>query len=295
MFSACGPDRRSRERASSRSTSPAFRSRKCRSARGGRRARRRTAPRNESCVIGPPAEPGDDGVQLGRRSRAAPARTSVAPRCRRRRARTPSRARPPAGAPASAVAHLVERERAGTHVSASAPIADARRRAARRPPPRSCRAPSRARRRSSPRRRSGRAGRARRTRGRTPCAKSAAICGITSRAWSCLACIRYLDLGERLRPDHRADRHRLGRIEQLARLERRQERVDLLLVGHVDLLDGVGEDEAVHAHHHRQPTAPRPAGTPGRAGRAASWLVRRTAGSSRSRAGTSRRCGRSRC
>ena len=53
-------------------------------------------------------------------------------------------------------------------------------------------------------------------------------------------------------PDHRADRHRVVGVEHLARLERRQEGVDLLLVGHVDPLEGVGEDEAVHAHHHRQ-------------------------------------------
>ena len=42
-------------------------------------------------------------------------------------------------------------------------------------------------------------------------------------------------------------------------------------------------------------TAPRRAGRPGCAGRAASWLSRRRAGSSRSRAGSSSRCGRSRC
>jgi hypothetical protein len=35
-------------------------------------------------------------------------------------------------------------------------------------------------------------------------------------------------------------------------LECRQEGVDLLLVGDVDLVVGVGEDEAVHADHHRQ-------------------------------------------
>ena len=44
-----------------------------------------------------------------------------------------------------------------------------------------------------------------------------------------------LHLGERLGPDHRADRHRLVRVEHLPRLERRQERVDLLLRRHVDL------------------------------------------------------------
>jgi hypothetical protein len=59
------------------------------------------------------------------------------------------------------------------------------------------------------------------------------------------------DLHEGLRPDHRADRDRIGRIEHLARLVRRQEGVDVGLVGNVDALVGVGEDEAVHAHHHR--------------------------------------------
>ena len=61
-----------------------------------------------------------------------------------------------------------------------------------------------------------------------------------------------LDLGEGLRPDHRADRHRVGRVEHLARLEGGEEGVDLLGLGHVDPLDRVGEDEAVHADHHRQ-------------------------------------------
>ena len=62
-----------------------------------------------------------------------------------------------------------------------------------------------------------------------------------------------LDLGERLGADHRADRHRIVRVEHLPRLERRQERVDLLLAsGASTALDGVREDEAVHAHHHRE-------------------------------------------
>ena len=60
------------------------------------------------------------------------------------------------------------------------------------------------------------------------------------------------DLEVRLGPDHRADRHRLVGVEHLARLERRQEGVDLLLRRDVDALVGVGEDEAVHAHHHRE-------------------------------------------
>ena len=44
----------------------------------------------------------------------------------------------------------------------------------------------------------------------------------------------------------------LGRIEHLARLERRQEPVDLLLRRQLDPLVGVGEDESVHADHHRE-------------------------------------------
>jgi hypothetical protein len=60
------------------------------------------------------------------------------------------------------------------------------------------------------------------------------------------------DLHERLRPDHRADRHGVIGVEHLTRREGRQERVDLLLLGHVHALEGVGEDEAVHADHDRQ-------------------------------------------
>ena len=59
-------------------------------------------------------------------------------------------------------------------------------------------------------------------------------------------------LGERLRTHHGADRHRLLRVEHLARLERRQEPGHLLDLGHVDLLDRVGEDEPIHADHDRQ-------------------------------------------
>ena len=61
-----------------------------------------------------------------------------------------------------------------------------------------------------------------------------------------------LDLEEGLWPDHRPDRHRLGGVEHVAGLEGRQESVDALLRRDVHLLVGVGEDEAVHADHHRQ-------------------------------------------
>ena len=76
--------------------------------------------------------------------------------------------------------------------------------------------------------------------------------GISSSACICLCVREVAHLGEGLRTDHRADRDRLGRIEHLPRLERRQERIDLRLRRHVDALVGVREDEAVHAHHHRQ-------------------------------------------
>ena len=60
------------------------------------------------------------------------------------------------------------------------------------------------------------------------------------------------DLGERFGPDHRADRHRLGGVEDLARLEGREERVDLLLRRQLHALERVREDEAVHADHDRE-------------------------------------------
>ena len=44
-----------------------------------------------------------------------------------------------------------------------------------------------------------------------------------------LVVLERLDLHERLGTDHRADRHRVVRVEHLARLERRQPRVHLLL------------------------------------------------------------------
>ena len=56
---------------------------------------------------------------------------------------------------------------------------------------------------------------------------------------------------ERFRPDHRAHADRLGRIQHLARLEGRQVGIDLALGRHIDALDGMGQDEAVHADHHR--------------------------------------------
>jgi hypothetical protein len=58
------------------------------------------------------------------------------------------------------------------------------------------------------------------------------------------------DLGEGLGPDQGADRHRIAGVEHLTWLVWRQERVHALLSRHIHLLEGVGEDEAVHAHHH---------------------------------------------
>jgi hypothetical protein len=60
------------------------------------------------------------------------------------------------------------------------------------------------------------------------------------------------NLGEGLGPDHRADGYRLVGVEDLARLEGRQELGDVSLFGDVDLLDCVGEDEPIHADHDRQ-------------------------------------------
>ena len=57
---------------------------------------------------------------------------------------------------------------------------------------------------------------------------------------------------EGLGAHHRTDRHRIGRIEHLTRLIRRQESIDLRLRWHVNTLVGVGKNEAVHAHHDGQ-------------------------------------------
>ena len=58
-------------------------------------------------------------------------------------------------------------------------------------------------------------------------------------------------LGECLGSDQGADAHRVCRIENLPRLVPRQERIDLFLRRHVDTFIRVGQDEAVHADHHR--------------------------------------------
>jgi len=59
------------------------------------------------------------------------------------------------------------------------------------------------------------------------------------------------DLLEGLRSDHGPDRDRIGGVEHLARLIRREKGVHDGLLGYVDALDRVGQDEAVHAHHYR--------------------------------------------
>jgi len=57
---------------------------------------------------------------------------------------------------------------------------------------------------------------------------------------------------ECFRADHGANRHRILGIEHLPGFVRWQERVDLFLAGYVHALVGVRQNEAVHAHHHRQ-------------------------------------------
>ena len=66
-----------------------------------------------------------------------------------------------------------------------------------------------------------------------------------------LVMLQVAHFGERFGPDHRADAHGIGRIEDLARLVGRQERIDLRLRGHVHAIVRMREDEAVHAHHDR--------------------------------------------
>jgi hypothetical protein len=66
-----------------------------------------------------------------------------------------------------------------------------------------------------------------------------------------LAILQKTYLCERFWPDHGADRNRLRGIEHLHRFVRWQERIDVGLIGDVDALDGMGQDESVDAHHHR--------------------------------------------
>ena len=66
-----------------------------------------------------------------------------------------------------------------------------------------------------------------------------------------LEILQVAHLGEGVGADHRADRDRIGGIEALHRLVGRQEGVDRGLVGHVDALDRMGQDEAVDADHRR--------------------------------------------
>ncbi|OIQ66404.1 hypothetical protein GALL_520250 [mine drainage metagenome] len=58
-------------------------------------------------------------------------------------------------------------------------------------------------------------------------------------------------LGKRLGPDHRADGIGIVHVEHLHRIEGWQEHIHLFLRRHVDSLEGVGQDEAIHADHHR--------------------------------------------
>ena len=59
------------------------------------------------------------------------------------------------------------------------------------------------------------------------------------------------NLFEGLGADHGADGDRIIGIEHLTRLVRGQEPVDHRLIEHVHTFYRVGEDESVHAHHHR--------------------------------------------
>ena len=56
---------------------------------------------------------------------------------------------------------------------------------------------------------------------------------------------------EGFRPDHRADRGRLGGIQHLHRIIGRQIGVDLRLIGDVDTLHRMGKNKTVDADHHR--------------------------------------------
>ena len=58
-------------------------------------------------------------------------------------------------------------------------------------------------------------------------------------------------LGEGFGADHRADRQRVVGVQYLTRFVGRQELFDLFGFRQVDLFDRVGQNKAVHAHHHR--------------------------------------------
>jgi hypothetical protein len=66
-----------------------------------------------------------------------------------------------------------------------------------------------------------------------------------------LVVLQVAHLGKGFGADQCAKAHRVGRIEELPRLVTRQERIDLLLRGYVDAFVRMGQDEAVHADHHR--------------------------------------------
>ena len=60
------------------------------------------------------------------------------------------------------------------------------------------------------------------------------------------------DLFEGIGSHHGADRDRVVRVEDLLGPEQGKKCVDRFLFGDIDLLHGVGEDEAVHTDHHRE-------------------------------------------
>ena len=231
MFSACCPDAARRAPGRARAaTSSVFRSRKVSGSQLVRAtARGRACPRSEAWVIGPAAEPGDDRVdracrQPGQRHpHVRPTRSRRYPTASAFSSTT-TRCAPASAARTASSGERPERgdaERPDRH----APVAqlvdgvlDGAEHRAERDDDRLAR-PSVRYGRDQP------AG----VRGRTRAANSSAICGDQRPAPHLPGVRQVAHLGERLGPDHRADRDRLGRVEHLARLVRRQERVDLLL------------------------------------------------------------------
>ncbi len=110
---------------------------------------------------------------------------------------------------------------------------------------------------------------------------SPAISGISSSACICLACARYLTSMNASGPTIAPIVIGSSGSSSWRGSNGGRNASTWPAAGHLHALDGVGEDEAVHAHHHRQWRAPRPGGTPGCAGRPPPGWTRRRAGSSR--------------
>ena len=251
MFSAWGPDRRARACAPARARPARGRGRGTSAARAG--PRRRRASRRAQRRLG------DRRARRGRRSRVQP--------CSRQPLTAPSRTSattmppmPTASAFSSTttraracqrVAHLVERERAGSDLMPSAPMLDALLAqlvdASSIVPSTEPSATTTSRR---PRR--GSRARGRRSRGRSARAKSAATSGIRSSACICLACARYLTSVNASGPTIAPIVTGSSGSSTWRGSNGGRKASTCSCVGHVDPLEGVGEDEPVHAHHHRQ-------------------------------------------